>query len=130
MSVMELWKVDIMLSSVTHICHSCLRSTSPVIYDICSYVAHVLSSFPSLTTVFLAVFLSIINLPNLTVNKFIDVCCGWIYDPGKLIVQFSPTHQNHICMKFKQKNVIQHSSAHAHTHAHTHTQNQKSVLQC
>jgi len=92
-----------------------LGVTSPVIYDICSYVAHVLSSFPSLTTVFLAV-LSIINLPNLTVNKFIGACCGWIYDPGKLIVQFSPTHQNHICMKFKQKNVIQHSLAHAHTH--------------
>jgi hypothetical protein len=76
--------------------------------------------------VFSAVSLSIINLPNLTVNKFIDACCGWIYDPGKLIVQFSPTHQYHICMKFKQKNVIQLSSAHACVRTHK----QKSVLQC
>jgi hypothetical protein len=85
-----------------------------VIYDICFYVAHVLSSFSSLSTVFLAAFLSIINLPNLTVNMFVDACCGWIYDPGKLIVQFSPTQQNHICMKFKHKNVIQQSSAYTH----------------
>jgi hypothetical protein len=74
--------------------------------------------------VFLAPFLSIINLPNLTMNKFIDVCCGWIYDPGKLRVQFFPTQQNHICMQFKQKkHVIQQSSACAHT-------KQKSVLHC
>lgn len=41
MSVMELWRVDIMLSiSVTHVYHNCLRSTSPMIYDTCSYMAH------------------------------------------------------------------------------------------
>lgn len=88
MSVMELWRVDIMLPiSVTHVYHNCLRSTSPAIY-ICSYVAHVLSSFSSLTTVFLAAFLSIINLPNLIMNMVIDACCGW---SGKLTVPFSPT---------------------------------------
>jgi len=92
MSVMELWMGDIMLSiSVTHVYHNCLRSTSPMIYS-CSYVAHALSSFSSLTTVFLAALLSIINLPNLTMNNFTDASCGWIYDCGKLTVQFSPTH--------------------------------------
>jgi len=98
------WKVDIMLPiSVTHVYHNCLRSTSPVIYDICSYVAHVLSSFSSLTTVFLAAFLSIINLPNLTMNTFIDACCGWT---GKLTVIFSNTAKPHMHEIQTEKHVI------------------------
>jgi len=116
MSVMELWRVDIMLPiSVTHVYHNFLRSASRTIYDICSYVAHVLSSFFSITTVFLAAFLSIINLPNLTMNMFIDACCGWT---GKLTVPF-------YSMKFKQKNMLFNNLLCAYTHT-----KQKSVLQC